>query len=804
MITVREGTPGDAPVLLVLLDKIDKKEKSFLAFNMKSTLIKAQIKTGKHIIIALDDGRAVGFARESGRPNNSSMLEEIYVDPDYRGKGVATAIINYMNTKFDSIQGKIKSDNTNMINLAKNQGFEVIKTTPKGTVSMWEKRAAELLGIQKEAKKDKDVSGAGIGTRVGAEYGAVTGGLAGAALGNVNANVLERTLPQLVHISPEMRQLYGVTPEIFESLSEESRFILDKGIRRKMLGAMALTGTAAGAAGGALPGAITGTVIKQNVPRDASGLKTTAVGAGTGFGTGAILPAILSKGRKPIPIVVGGAVGAVPGALIGHAISDAREKKASENYIGGNNMYRELLDIFKEAAGNVSAEELELFADEVLEEMVKEAGFLQLRKEHDLAVDELDREYLALKQQDDGRAKQRLDIFMDLAGRAPNREERKALQDLATKEFWATIDKVAPNHAALQEYMVSKDPRFHRKDTALDAAGLAGGLGAAVGGIGGALAGAAGGNYIIKGIPLSSKAAAKIIGGEVVGGGLRGAGVGGALGAAGGALLGYAAGTKPDKDALIRLENKSAFYSDLLNGFEKVAAELSDEELEVLSTELLDELLKIAKDDNEIGAWEGAKAGAKTGTILGGVGGALAGASAGNILTKGIPLHPKVMAKIIGGGALGVGTVGAVGGGVAGGAFGAPVGHVLGKKEQKRNNNLTVKVASEQSYLEKEAFPKIMNPKQFVDSLRTGAKSTQQAADNAVNAAGAAAQKTTKTTKAETSKVKNKPEGSFIKRHPYVSTLAGVGVGATIPGITSAVQQAGASAVPVQPPQYYQ
>ncbi|MDD4402797.1 MAG: GNAT family N-acetyltransferase [Desulfitobacteriaceae bacterium] len=716
MITVREGTPGDAPVLLVLLDKIDKKEKSFLAFNMKSTLIKAQIKTGKHIIIALDDGRAVGFARESGRPNNSSMLEEIYVDPDYRGKGVATAIINYMNTKFDSIQGKIKSDNTNMINLAKNQGFEVIKTTPKGTVSMWEKRAAELLGIQKEAKKDKDVSGAGIGTRVGAEYGAVTGGLAGAALGNVNANVLERTLPQLVHISPEMRQLYGVTPEIFESLSEESRFILDKGIRRKMLGAMALTGTAAGAAGGALPGAITGTVIKQNVPRDASGLKTTAVGAGTGFGTGAILPAILSKGRKPIPIVVGGAVGAVPGALIGYAISEAREKKASENYIGGNNMYRELLneieDIAKTAsieeletlstcvlaglekvAVELSNEELELFADEVLEEMVKEAGgFFSLRKEHDLAVDELDREYLALKQQDDGRAKQRLDIFMRLAGREPNREERKALQDLATKEFWATIDKVAPNHAALQEYMVSKDPRFHRKDTALDAAGLAGGLGAAVGGSIGATTG------IAKNVFSSSGMAARDILGSSLKSTLRGAGAGGALGAVGGALLGYAAGIKPDKDALIRLENKSAFYSDLLNGFEKVAAELSDEELEVLSSNVLEELTK-------------------------------------------------------------------------------------------------------------EAFPKIMNPKQFVDSLRTGVKSSQQATDNAVNAAGAAAQKTTKTTKAETNKIKNKPEGSFIKRHPYVSTLAGVGVGATIPGITSAVQQAGATAappMPLQQPRYYQ
>lgn len=137
-LVVRPAKQEDSTTLLALLSRASMQEKSFLEFNMKKQLITHSIKQAKHIYVAERSGQVIGFARESGRPGGAIMLEEILVDPEARSSGAATALITYLKTKFPSIQMKTKSTNDAMVYVAKKNDFNVIKTTPKGTVHTWE------------------------------------------------------------------------------------------------------------------------------------------------------------------------------------------------------------------------------------------------------------------------------------------------------------------------------------------------------------------------------------------------------------------------------------------------------------------------------------------------------------------------------------------------------------------------------------------------------------------------------------------------------------------------------------------
>lgn len=160
MFVVRKATAQDANKILPILDKIDKQDSSFMAFSMKKPLIRAQIKQGNHVYIALDGNNVVGFARESGRPGNFIMLEEIYVDPANRGRGVGKELLAFIINEYPNIEMKVKSTNDNMLNLATSSGFNVAKTTTKGTVHTLEKKAHSRLrntSLEKIAVKESSL-----------------------------------------------------------------------------------------------------------------------------------------------------------------------------------------------------------------------------------------------------------------------------------------------------------------------------------------------------------------------------------------------------------------------------------------------------------------------------------------------------------------------------------------------------------------------------------------------------------------------------------------------------------------------
>lgn len=156
----RPSTVDDSQAVLDILDSLDDKDKSFLAYNAKKSLIRKNIKKGKHVYIAEQDGSIVGFARESGRPENGAMLEELVVHPEHRGKGIGREFINYIQTQFPYIEMKTKSDNSAMASLADKSGFSISNKSPAGTVINWcaEKKASlRDRHIEKTAKLKEHV-----------------------------------------------------------------------------------------------------------------------------------------------------------------------------------------------------------------------------------------------------------------------------------------------------------------------------------------------------------------------------------------------------------------------------------------------------------------------------------------------------------------------------------------------------------------------------------------------------------------------------------------------------------------------
>ena len=154
--TVRNATKNDAAQILGIVEKLSKDDKSFLAFNWKKDIIKQNIRQGKHIYVAEYNGKIVGFIRESGRPNNSSMLEDLFVLPEYRSRGVGSALISHIKTTFSTIQMKTKADNTRINNLAKKHEFKLITSSPKKTMYYWELTPSkgEKLSMFKDVLND--------------------------------------------------------------------------------------------------------------------------------------------------------------------------------------------------------------------------------------------------------------------------------------------------------------------------------------------------------------------------------------------------------------------------------------------------------------------------------------------------------------------------------------------------------------------------------------------------------------------------------------------------------------------------
>ena len=94
-----------------------------MAYKNKASLIRKTIRNERHCYVAICNNTIIGFLRESGRPEGFSLLEELVVHPKYRGKGVATKLLEYYHRIFRKSMAKTNASNYKMINILYKHGY---------------------------------------------------------------------------------------------------------------------------------------------------------------------------------------------------------------------------------------------------------------------------------------------------------------------------------------------------------------------------------------------------------------------------------------------------------------------------------------------------------------------------------------------------------------------------------------------------------------------------------------------------------------------------------------------------------
>lgn len=120
---IRRAKKADVESVMGLFNFISKEDQKYLAYSNKASLIRQIIRSERHCYIAVYDNMVVGFMRESGRPQNYSLLEEILVSPEWRGKGVATKMMNYYHRAFHKNMAKTNALNYKMMNMLRKNGY---------------------------------------------------------------------------------------------------------------------------------------------------------------------------------------------------------------------------------------------------------------------------------------------------------------------------------------------------------------------------------------------------------------------------------------------------------------------------------------------------------------------------------------------------------------------------------------------------------------------------------------------------------------------------------------------------------
>lgn len=120
---IRRAKKADVESVMELFNSISKEDQKYLAYSNKASLIRQIIRSERHCYIAVYDNMVVGFMRESGRPQNYSLLEEILVSPEWRGKGVATKMMNYYHRAFHKNMAKTNALNYKMMNMLRKNGY---------------------------------------------------------------------------------------------------------------------------------------------------------------------------------------------------------------------------------------------------------------------------------------------------------------------------------------------------------------------------------------------------------------------------------------------------------------------------------------------------------------------------------------------------------------------------------------------------------------------------------------------------------------------------------------------------------
>lgn len=135
----RRGSREDREELLAMIAAVDPQERKFLALDQKMDVIRSNIRDERHIHVIENSHRLLGFARESGRPDNGALLEEIYLLEEERHKGYAHLLTRVITDKFAYVEAKTFAENRSAAALFRRLKFSVEKTSKNGNILYWKR-----------------------------------------------------------------------------------------------------------------------------------------------------------------------------------------------------------------------------------------------------------------------------------------------------------------------------------------------------------------------------------------------------------------------------------------------------------------------------------------------------------------------------------------------------------------------------------------------------------------------------------------------------------------------------------------
>ena len=127
-----------------MLKTLSKQDKDFLALDHKMNVIKDCMRREKHLYVIVYEGNFAGYFRESGRPNGYSLLEELAILPEYRGKGLAVQALAFYKKLYPLNYAKTNGKNDIMNALLTKEGY---KCTSGSRILNWEYDGRSSLSI---------------------------------------------------------------------------------------------------------------------------------------------------------------------------------------------------------------------------------------------------------------------------------------------------------------------------------------------------------------------------------------------------------------------------------------------------------------------------------------------------------------------------------------------------------------------------------------------------------------------------------------------------------------------------------
>ena len=138
-IEISLASVSDAQALGSILSNISDQDSKFLALHLKIAYVRDRVRKASHILVARGlNNHVAGFLRWSDRSNDAMVIEELYVHPDFRGKGIAQKLVENLCASFKHAEAKSFAENTSVAHVFKSQGFTP-RYTPKGTMINWRK-----------------------------------------------------------------------------------------------------------------------------------------------------------------------------------------------------------------------------------------------------------------------------------------------------------------------------------------------------------------------------------------------------------------------------------------------------------------------------------------------------------------------------------------------------------------------------------------------------------------------------------------------------------------------------------------